>query len=220
MGGVVYDPVAGKLNLYASPDDKIMNLYTSSDGTTWTAFGSNPVWQPSQVSGVSGVTFAANMGVLRVDATHWYGYYSIRSSSQGVLTSIRYCTSTDGKAWTDGGAGNPLLTTTAATYYSTYLEGMNQIITDGAGGYGIVTSCYDGTTWTCGLATGSSPTGPFTLPAAPMFQISSDPGAWDRGVVASPSIYNLNGSWWLFYSGSIGQIPYTNAYYNIGLAQF
>lgn len=220
LGSVFYQPSTDEIWLYGSIDNTVMNLYKTpaNDLINWVSDGANPVWQPSQVVGVAGVTVVGNMGVLRVDATHYYGYYSLRSSSEGTLSSIRLCTSSDGKSFTDYGT-NPLIRVQAGTYYSTYLEGMNQAFAAG-GEVGIVTSTYDGTHWTCGLAIASSPTGPFTMQSAPVFSCSADPAAWDSGLVASPSIFNLNGRWYIFYAGTKGAPDYNNAYWSIGMAEF
>lgn len=220
LGDVVWDPVTSVFNMYVSSDNVTMDLFTSPDGLTWTAYSGNPVWQSSQVIGITGVYEVSNMGVLRADATHWYGYYSHRSTQLGTLPSIRLATSPDGKSWTD--ANVTLWSTLTGTYYSKYLEGRNQILQTPDGNYAIVTSCYNNTNWVMGMATSSAPNTAFTPLAIPMFTASGVLGSFDSSLVASGAIYNLNGKWFLFYSGS--QVPgignYGSGFWSTGIAEF
>jgi hypothetical protein len=214
---VLWNPDASKFWMYVSPDDNNINLYTSSLPTGPFVLDSN-VFTPGQCL-LAGCTSVSNMAVLRVDATHWYGYFSHRGS-YGVLPSIRLATSPDGKVWTD--TGQTMWAKSPGTYYATYLEGMNQIIPMPDGTYILVTSAYDSTNWVCAWASSPSLIGPFTPAAAPMFVKNPTGGTFDCGMVANPSVFNLNGRWYLFYAGSIqpGAGGYSNSYWSTGIALF
>ena len=215
----LYDPTNNVIRLYASGDDATILLYTSTNGTTFTAYnGGSPVFQASQCLR-SGCTAVSNSAILRADATHWYMYYCHRGS-YGILPSIRIATSSDGNTWTDSGESG--WAATASTYYSEYLEGMNQIIAMPDGNYILIASCMTtGGAWSCGWASASSPLGPFTPAASPMFLGNPQAGWFDSLLAVNPSVFNLNGEWLLFYSGGNGSPSnYAENHYSTALARF
>lgn len=220
----LYDPTNNLIRLYVSGDNATILAYTSTDGFTFTAYnGGAPVFQPSQCTR-AGCTNVSNAAILRASATSWFMYYCHRGS-YGTLPSIRIATSSDGYTWTDHGESG--WANSPGTYYATYLEGMNQIVAMPDGQYLLVTSAYAGTPpsssgWSCAWATASSPLGPFTPASQPMFTPNPQSGTFDSGLAVNPSVFNLNGKWYLFYSGSNGSSVgnYNNNQYSTGIAEF
>lgn len=223
LDSVVWDPVASQFLAYSTVDvgggNYQVNLYTSSDGFTFTAYGSNPVWQPSQCT-KTGCTTVSNLAVYRADAAHWYGYYAHRGS-YGINPDLRLCTSSDGKNWTDTGTIS-WAQGAGGTYDSQYKE-WHQIIQSPDGTFMLVAECNDSSQWTIGAATSSSLTGVFTKQSAPIFAGSGNQYDFDSNHVATPAIYNLGGKWFLFYCGTNaprGGSSYSLGYWSMGMAEF
>jgi hypothetical protein len=215
----LYDPTNNIIRLYVSGDNANILCYTSTDGINFTVHNAGaPVFAPSQCL-LPGCTNVSNWAVLRVSATEWYAYYCHRGSASGTLPSIRIATSSDGYTWTDHGESG--WAKVPGTYYAQYLEGMNQILAMPDGKYLLITSAYDGVNWVSAWATASSPLGPFNPSTAPMFTPNPVRGTFDCDLAVNPSIFNLNGKWYLFYSGSGSHnSDYNNNYYSTGLAEF
>lgn len=90
----------GSLNA-VGPDERSLGVATSSDGTTWNKYGSNPLFTftfwPTDEEGIFSFCVLEDAGTL-------YGYYgALRSPSggAGVDIEIRARKSTDGYTWTD-----------------------------------------------------------------------------------------------------------------------
>lgn len=225
LDSVIYDPVADQIRLYTTGRNLLtghdsVGLWTSpgTDGVAFTQNAGNPIWTPAQATGIGGVTVTdvSQLCVYRFDATHWYGYYCHRGSD-GVLPNIRLCTSSDGIAWTDTAT---VAWTKLGTYDSVYVEGKNQILA--LDQYVLITSSFDGTHWVCAAGTSPALTGAFTPLATPIFKASGVPGTYDETLVSCPSIYNLNGKWYLFYCGTNQPLGsnYNVAYWSSGMALF
>jgi len=64
---------------------------------------------------------------------------------------------------------------------------------------------FDGTNWRIGLATQADPMQKFIKSNAnPVLNLGS-PGSWDNYYIQLPAIVNINGVYWLYYSGNDGQ---------------
>jgi hypothetical protein len=102
---VLYD--AGTWKMWYTITGSGIGYATSSDGTSWTASGSNPVLTPSGMGWDSGTV---SFPVVYKDAGAPAGkrYRMLYSGSSGSNYQIGYAYSADGVTWTKGGS-NPVL---------------------------------------------------------------------------------------------------------------
>lgn len=217
---VVYNATADEFwmyytgrNLGGTTDQIGLATSPGSDGITFTKYGSNPILSP-----VAPDTHVSNCGVLRDDATHWYMYYCHRTATD-VLRSIKVATSSDGLAWTQ--PGTVVWGTAVGDYDATYKELVK--IYKFSDKYALLTSCFDGITWSAGMASCDTPTGTFVKESDAVFRPGGIVGNFDAYQVACPMFWNSNNHWYLIYQGE-GNVDeagdYNQASWNLGMADF
>jgi len=172
-----------------------IGLATSSDGENFTAYASNPVLT---ISGAE--TYVEDPAVIRMDATHWYMYYSYRQGGN-VLPGIRVATSTDGITWTK--VGDVLALGTYPAWDSQYIEHSNVyyieshyvLLYEGYGGSGL-------RPWQIGLAYSTDPLATFTkFTGNPILSPSEKGGTFDEYHVDTASFFYKSGVWYMFFGG-------------------
>jgi len=169
--------------------DVSIGLATSADGITWMKSINNPVLTENP-GGWDGNSTEHGSFVLKEDGLYkmWY-----EGSSDYDVRQLGYATSTDGITWNKYG-GNPVLQA-GPEGYDQHVAGHGSVLHEGneyklwyhaTGDQGAIiayATSPDGITWT--------KQGPVLLPTA----------GWDE-FVWGPSVLNLNGTYWMWYSGA------------------
>lgn len=202
--------VDGTYYLYYTGNNYAVGLATSSDGITFTKDAGNPIFTPSGTE-----TVVSQAAVLR-DGAVWYMWYSYRDSGEGVLPAIKLATSTDGVTWTKTGIVS-WPKGLAGEYDSTYKEFHYAFKRHGL--YHLLAECYDGTSWTIGLATCPRAEGVFTKLPQPVFRGSGVDGTYDKLHVATPTVFRVNGAWRLLFCGT-DAANYIDGFWDIGIADY
>jgi hypothetical protein len=173
-------------------DDQVaVGLATSTDGMTWTKSISNPVlvgtpgdWDGGSVEHGSDVLQEG--GIYKM----WY-----EGSADYGVRHTGYATSTDGIDWNKY-PGNPVIQA-GPEGYDQEVAGHGSVLHEGGvykrwyhamGNQGAIiayATAPDEVTWT--------KQGPVLLP---------EPGGWDEFALWGPSVLNLDGTYWMWYSAS------------------
>ncbi len=205
---------------YAYVTDFVANtilLYTSSDGFTFAAYGSNPVLSPTGQGCTDGTV--VSQGAVLKDGSTWHMYYSYRTAST-TLTGIRYATSSDGQTWTKQGCTDILSLGPPGASDSLYME-WHQILKIGSD-YLLTYEGYNNSSWTANLAHSTSPGSGWAKSSSnPVFGPSFVGSTWDQNHVATAAYYQIGGTWYLFYQGAasaIGGTAYTTGHWSLGMA--
>ena len=187
---------------------------TSSNGTTWSKYGSNPVLTPS-VSGWDS-THVNYCWVIKDVATYKMWYTGTDNADEEQDCQIGYATSGNGTTWTKD-AGNPVLSKGGANDWDADFTGWLTVIIDGgtykmwyagyndSGGYsgiGYATS-PNGISWTKynDLSTTSNP----YANSDPVIK-SGPPGGWDDEEIGDPTVVKEGSVYriWFFGEGDPG----------------
>ena len=178
-----------------------VNVYTSSDGVTWTLALANAL-SYSQASWEDATGYSCiELRVLTVDSTgKWWGYYSSYDSTYGSFPG-GLVTSTDGINWTKSalnpvipqGTGGFAFLTVNDVYY-----GWSQIGTafPGLQGDGFVPTDIS-------RFSAANPGGPWTFLNSltiPRWEASESPGIVDAQI-ADPTILSANGNMYMIFEG-------------------
>jgi hypothetical protein len=187
-------------------DETAIGLATSTDGLTWTKSLSNPVLvgTPGEWDGES-----TEHGSYVIKEGGLYKMWYEGSPDYGVRQT-GYATSTDGIDWNKY-PGNPVIQA-GPEGYDQQVAGHGSVLHEGGtykrwyhamGDQGVIiayATAPDEVTWT--------KQGPVLLP---------EPGGWDEGALWGPSVLNLDGTYWMWYSGAgplgppaIGVVTSTN----------
>jgi beta-1,2-mannobiose phosphorylase / 1,2-beta-oligomannan phosphorylase len=210
---VIYNEDSSRYEMWFGGDNGIspyiyrIGFAISYDGSHWTMPNNSPVLTPTPGAWDSSAVFSPM--VIREDGEYkmWYA-----GGKNDFHNRIGYATSPDGVNWTKYSA-NPILIPDAPWetdavgnhcvvhslngYQMWYLGGINDAVTTGAIGYA---TSIDGISWI--KDTVHNPV--LTKGAA---------GEWDGRLVWAPRVLNLNGMYYMWYSG----MSQTN-YRRIGLA--
>ena len=174
-----------------------IGLATSTNGFTWIRHGNAAPVLTSSGDEIQ----VEDPAVVRVDATHWYMYYSYRTAG-AILPGIRVATSPDGVAWTK--VGDVISKGSAGQWDDTYIEHSNVYYIDGH--FVLLFEAYGGSgsePWQIGLAYSTSPTTAWVKYASnPIFGPSHTPGAFDEYHVDTPFLLNHDEDWYLFFGGA------------------
>lgn len=166
-------------------------LATSLDGRTFTKRG-----RKIQPDGVN--EFNLTDPTVYYEGGNWYMYVTGKGSGSGLPISIVCYTSSNGHTWTRSGVVIAL--GGARDYDARYIEGCG-FLKAGTDYILMYTTSSNGNVWSCGIATSTSPTGPFTKEPIPWFQHSLE-GA-DNNSIAVPLLFNPSGdNWYIFYQGT------------------
>ena len=209
--------VGGVWYMYSSNTHSI-DLFTSTDGLTWT-FNSTALTPTGQ--GRNDGDYVSQ-GTVAVSGGTWYMIYGYRNGGT-VLPGYRLATSTDGITWTKTGAGDILSCGTES--YSpdkTYME-FHSIIKVGAT-WVLLYEAFNvdlgvNGSWAINVATATSPAGPWTKAPATMLGKSGVTGQFDQYQVATPCLYQINGTWWLYFQGANGSGNYNLSNWSLGAGQ-
>lgn len=185
---------------------------TSTDGITWTEYGSNPV-----ISNGAGAAWDAGAaipsGILKVGNTYMLYYWGGDLADQATW-KIGLATSTDGTTWTKH-ASNPVLAGVGSTWevgilepfvekigstYVMFYQGNQSPPDYNNSAIGIATST-DGVAWT------KRSDNPLPRGAG---------GSWDEEWNEAPKLLKIGTSWLIYYMGSKGA-GYTK---QIGIYEF
>lgn len=176
---------------------------TSSDGISWTKYGSNPVLTTGSPAAWDG-QYVREPSVLNVGGTYhmWYS-----GTVKWPFFRIGHATSPDGITWTKDPA-NPVVTPVAGSWDQSEVYSPSVIANGGA--YEMFFSGNSGGRWVTGHATAASVSGPWTQDTNAI--ISPDATGWEAGFDSTDFAAGvLDGSTWkLFYSAG--------GSYQIGLA--
>lgn len=183
---------------------------TSSDGISWTKYGSNPVLSIGGV-GTWDHGGVGNIDVIKVGSTYYMYYWGCTTTGDQSTWSIGLATSTDRVTWTKY-AGNPVLAGATGQWDDGVLQGHVAIVgntwflfyqgntpDEAQSHIGLATS-PDGINWTRSIYN------PFPHGTG---------GAWDDFWNEGPTIFRWNNQWLLYYMGSHGSAPF-----QIGVMQF
>ncbi|MGD8623864.1 MAG: choice-of-anchor Q domain-containing protein [Anaerolineae bacterium] len=167
-----------------------VGLATSTDGLTWTKSVSNPVLvgDPGEWDGGSGEhgSYVIKDGIYKM----WY-----EGSADYGVRQTGYATSTDGIEWNKY-PGNPVIQA-GPEGYDQETAGHGSVLHEAgtykrwyhaAGDQGAIiayATAPDEVTWT--------KQGPVLLP---------EPGQWDESALWGPSVLNLDGTYWMWYSAA------------------
>jgi predicted GH43/DUF377 family glycosyl hydrolase len=169
---------------------------TSSDGTSWTKYGSNPVlnlgaggqWDDGHVAGPT---------ILLKDGSYlmWFG------GQDGATWRIGYATSSDGTSWTKYGS-NPVLNLgaggqwdDAGIFEPTVIYENNLFHMWYIG--------YDGAVYRIGYATSSDGTSWTKYGSNPVLNLGAG-GQWDDVMVSHPTVIYENNLFHMWYEGRDG----------------
>jgi hypothetical protein len=212
--------VGGTWYMYVSGGgDNSIDLYTSTDGFTFTASSSNPVLSPSG-QGCSDGNTVSQSAVLK-DGSTWRMYYSYRTSTT-TLAGLRYATSSDGITWskTGGSSCSDILSIGNAQGPSIFIE-WTQILKIGSN-YILTTGGYNGSNWATYLAYSTNPASGWTWSLAnPIFGPSGVSGSWDSNHESTAAFYQIGSIWYLYYQGTNaapGGTNYAYGHWAMGVA--
>lgn len=187
-----------------------IGLATSSDGYTWTKYGSNPIFTPSG-SGWDSAS-VETFTILKV-GSNWFAWYAGNSAATPPGHQIGYATSEDGITWTRY-ASNPVITLGAGgTWDSVFVypcsvleeDGIYYLYYFGTDSYGTPSN------WKIGLATSTDRVTWTKHASNPIFSGAS--GQWDSGLL-DVHVMLLGNTYYMFYQGNTS----TGEYSAIGVA--
>jgi predicted GH43/DUF377 family glycosyl hydrolase len=187
-----------------------VGLATSTNGTTFTRSGKNPVLTPTG-NGRNDGTHVSEAAVIK-EGSSWTMVYAYRGAS--VLPGYRYATSIEGTTWTKGGKGDIL--TCVSGFYCEF----HQLFKIGSDYVLLYESGNNNNAFRLYLASASSPTSMFSKSSRnSVLREASITDAWDRYHVATGWLTKIGTSWRLFYSGA-GDLnqPYYNNTWSLGIA--
>jgi predicted GH43/DUF377 family glycosyl hydrolase len=183
-----------------------IGLATSSDGLSWTRYGSSPVINVGP-TGSWDRYYAFYPCVIKDGSMYkmWYSGYG------GSYYAIGYATSSDGKSWTKY-SGNPVLTVGQYDQWDGYYAYMPCVIQDGSE-YKMWYTGYSQYTYTgaIGLATSTDGISWSKSPSNPCLA-TGGPGSYDYSIFGC-SVVKAANVYKMYYSGYD-----TNYYYNIAYA--
>jgi hypothetical protein len=193
---------------YCSTHRCEIGVATSTDGIHFVKYASNPILSPD------GEYHCAIPYVINAGGVYYMYYTSSTVDNFWTPNQYRVASSNDGIHFTKIGV---ILNTSPGQWDSVYIEGCT--VYQAADGYILVYTGYDGGTWANGVATSSSPVGPFTkFSGNPNFQRSGVVGTFDQSQVSTPLFFRMSERLYLFYQGAGYSGDYSSAYWNLGLA--
>jgi hypothetical protein len=192
-----------------------VNLATATDRDgPWTAYGSNPIFEFSDVSWAPGTANILYAPEIVEQGGTFYLFYSVCNATTGADGQIGVATATAITGpYTDHGSA--ILTEGAASTWDSLRVGEPSVIYhDGRWVMAYMGEDEDvtfGTSEKVGIATASSPTGTWTKVAGnPLIGFGTS-GEWDDALVADPFIFFENGYYWIMYAGAGDSGPATSA---------
>ena len=215
VNSVVYDPVADVYNIYYTLQGLptavyLMTCPTGSDGYTnlttanLVQYAGNPTL-PNAGTGRTDETSVGEFAVERVDATHWYGYYTYAINSNGLPIGIRLATSSDGKTWTKV-TSSDLIAAIAGDFY----EHHQVFVVNGVYILAVEHGLNAGGRWTIQLFYSTAPdlsAGQWTpLDPATINQLGWPGYTSSLYNVATPCFVLINGAWYLYYTATSGPV--------------
>lgn len=178
-----------------------VNYATSSNGTAWTNYVSNPVFSPSGVDGTFDKAYANRIEVVK-DGSTYYMYYNGFEVSQAGVGKIGLATSSDGISWTRY-AGNPVLSPGVSGWDSVSLTN-TAVVKVGATWYMLYEAGSGGSI--IGMATSSDGISWNKYASNPVIS-KGDPYGTDYAAAAN-LIYN-NGKFYTWVLGTRGNGKYS-----------
>lgn len=185
---------------WADTDYKVMLASASSPAGPWTAYEGNPVLENGDQSWETDPLKIYAPEIMQHDGT-FYIFYSATNYSTGLGGGIGVASASAVTGPYTKYSGNPLLT--AATGWSSNRIGEPSVMVRD----GLWVMAYMGETGTfgqgekVGIATATSPFGPWTrAPNDPLLDFGAG-GQWDDSLVADPHILWANGRYWMLYTG-------------------
>lgn len=209
---------ANLLWLYSTNcDTNDISLFTSTDnGFTWTLDPASPVLTPTG-QGRNDGTVVSQGSVFRDGLTTWTMIYSYRTSTV-ILPGFRYATSSDGKTWTKGGAGDILSNGPNGSSDVTLMED-HQIFKIGSTYLMFYDACVPGLCLESGAYSSSLTSGWQKFGANPIFQGSKVAGSFDKFHSTTAGVFQAGSVWYMLYTGNGNvQEPYGNGNWAMGIA--
>lgn len=196
MGSLFYDGSTYYLFYTGSNDSggsASIGLATSSNGTTFTKYAGNPILTPGG-QGRSDGNYVSEPAVIK-EGSSWTMIYSYRNGGT-IMPGFRFATSSDGTTWAKGAGGDIL---TIAPLYAEF----HQILKFSASDYALVYEAGNATVpYRIYVARATTAGGTYTNWASNPLLSEAGGAAWDRYHVSTPFAVQLNGQWYLFYSGA------------------
>lgn len=197
----VIDLGTGTLYIYYGGDSvdipSHIGLATSTDGYSWSKYGSNPIFSPGSAGQWDDYRIT-HFAVLKEGAS-WKAWYA---GDRAITPNWRigYATSADGISWTRYGA-NPVLGVGGVGTWDSIGVVPSHVFKEGSTYYMYYWgySSIDQSTWSIGLAT--SPDGITWTKEASNPVLAGDTGNWDDGVI-EPFSVKLGGTYYIFYQGN------------------
>jgi predicted GH43/DUF377 family glycosyl hydrolase len=216
LGSAVYDDLSKRYLLYYTSIDQrggsTLGVVTSTDGIHWE--------RCENITGplipfIENETNLNNPCVIK-DGDTWYMYFGYRTD-KGTLKGVRYATSPDGIKWTRQ-PGNLLSVGVPGSYDSQHIEWF-QVFKLGVD-YVMVYECFDNISYSIAMANSEGPDLPFAKSRLnPMLSKTGIAGTFDEFHVATGSLYFINGSWILYYSGAFNDVSeYGKSRWHLGAA--
>jgi len=169
---------------------------TSTDGKSWTKYGSNPVLSAGS-SGAWDATLVSTCAVLIDGGTYkmWYSGYN------GVAYKIGYATSSDGNSWTRY-ASNPVMGLGAAGSFDSKMVGAPYVLKENDE-YKMWYAGYNGNNWQTGFANSTDGINWTKYDNNPVVKVGAA-NSWDDVSIGHISLANVSGNFHLWYGGDSG----------------
>lgn len=192
LGSMVWD--GSEFWLYYNSDDTFaIGLATSSDGSTFTKFGSSPILTPNGQGRDDG-DYVSQPSVLK-EGSSWTMIYGYRDGI-AVLPGLRYATSADGESWTKGGSGDIFTTPLYNEFHHLLKLGDDDYLL-------LVEVGNVSNPFRIHAARAPAAIGPWSQPDTAWLAESGSPSVPGRYHVATPCLYETPGGLLkLFYCGA------------------
>lgn len=194
-----------------------IGLATSSNGTSFTKSGANPILTPTGQGRNDGNY--VSQGFIYREGSALTMIYSYRDAPGTILPAYRYATATtaDWTSWTKGGSGDIYRT---APLYAEF----HQVLKHNGLYYLVYEAGNFSEAFGCRFATSGTVTGPYTpiqSGGALFFPASGTVGAWDRYHTSTPFLIELANGWNLFVSCAGDHFqPYGTNTWPLGVATY
>lgn len=190
---------------WVSPgQNNTIGLASSSDRDgPWTAYGSNPIYETTDVPWFPAGADGIYAPFLMEHEGTFYLFYSVADLETLADGHIGYATASAVTGpYTDHGSA--ILSPVAASWESLRVAEPAVLVHDGLWVMAYMAETVDespGHSEKIGVATATSAAGPWTrAPNNPLVDHGADT-AWDDDLIADPDLQFVNGYWWMLYSG-------------------
>ena len=166
----------------------------STDGFAWTEYPANPViplgaWHSDQIS----------MPSVIWDGSFYHMLY-VGQQNSPLNRAIGHATSPDGVSWTKEPSANPILSASSNGNWDDEGVSTPSLLWEDVE-FKMWYGGHDGSTWRVGYATSSDGVSWTRFPGNPVLDVGPV-GAWDESAVSHPSVFRLNGLYYMYYTNA------------------